>query len=140
MRILVLDDEPWSVSWIRDFVKPLGGEVELVETFDQAVSACKNGVPDIAVIDVMIGQSSVPFQGATLANAEEQWQGLKFLRHLRVELRASKKTTEIIVYSVLDRGDLADLVVRAYQGHFRTKGDVSQFRKLLGSLLREKTS
>ena len=131
MKLLVLDDEPWSVSWIKPFVARHGIEPRFVSTFDEAVKESKTVAPDVAVIDIMIGQSGESFKGATLAKAEEDWEGLKFLRHLRVERKLSVKRTTIIVYTVLDTKELADIVERAYVGLFCPKSDVTHFRRVL---------
>jgi CheY-like chemotaxis protein len=79
-RVLVLDDDPWHVSWIGDLAEALQYECEFVSTFEEAKTAFELAVPNIAVVDIRIGDVDAPLVGATLQAVDPQWVGLRFLR------------------------------------------------------------
>jgi len=140
INLLVLDDDPWNMTWLEDFAAAEGAMLSMVTTFDEAVSEARKRPPDVAVVDVMIGAAAGAVGnavGATLASVPEDWVGLRFVRFLRKDLARSRDVTSIIVYTVLDRAELAKIVEDAFQGVYCIKSDVRHFRDTLaGSIAR----
>jgi len=131
VSLLVLDDEPWNMSWLEDFAASEGVELRMVSTYDEAVQEASKEAPDIAVVDIMIGATSEEVVGVTLASVPAEWVGLRFVRYLRATLARSKDKTAIIVYTVLDRDELAKVVEDAFQGVYCVKSNVEHFRGTL---------
>lgn len=133
-KVLILDDEPWQLSWIKDVAKAYGGEVVFAVTYEEAVKQFDKAKPDIAIIDIRIGDVDEPMKGATLKAADPSWTGLRFLRFIRAERIASDVI--IFVYTGLDRDELQKIVEDAYSGHFYTKFESGYFREALKRVLK----
>lgn len=127
--VLVLDDEPWQLSWVEDLVRAKGGECTFTRAYDEAVGAFSQKNPDIVVVDIRIGDVDEPLVGATLESANSEWVGLRFVAHIRVKQKSVK--TRIFVYTGLDREDLERIVVDTYNGAFFTKFEAADFRAAL---------
>jgi CheY-like chemotaxis protein len=134
-RILVLDDEPWQLSWITDVAKAFGGNATFAVTYDDAVKLFDKAKPDIAVVDIRIGDVDGAVQGATLQGADASWTGLRFLRFIRVERGANDVI--VFVYTGLDRDELQKIVEGAYRGQFFTKFESSYFAEALKQTLKK---
>jgi len=127
-KILVLDDEPWQVSWIEPIAKSFGWETHYAERFDMAEKLFDSLKPDVVVVDVRIGDNAPPVQGATLEGVDHSWVGLRFVRHLRVE---KKTKIPVFVYSGIDREDLRITVENAFSAKFCSKFDSTYLESLL---------
>lgn len=137
IRVLVLDDEPWNLRWLRYYLAEVEKiELRMTTTFDDAVKAAKENLPDIAIVDIMLGVVDSPPIGVTLNSIPEEWVGVRFLSQLRGELGAKKGNTEILVYTVLDRDDLAQIVTNSFQAVFCTKGDPEYLKARLGEFIK----
>lgn len=134
-RVLVLDDEPWQLAWIKDLARSYGGDVVFAATYEDAVKEFDNAKPNIAVVDIRIGDVNEPLQGATLLGADPQWTGLRFLRFIRVERSAAD--VAIFVYTGMDRDELQKTVENAFGGRFYTKFESSYFRDALKTGLKK---
>ena len=126
--VLVLDDEPWQVSWIGPIAKSFGWEVHYAEKYDQAEILFEQLKPDVVVVDVRIGNDAPPVKGASLEGVDHSWVGLRFVRHIRVEKRSKIR---IFVYSGIDRDDLRITVEDAFRAKFCSKFDSAYLEKLL---------
>lgn len=135
VRLLVLDDEPWNMSWLEDFIAAENAEVQIVTSYDDAVRAIATAPPDIAIVDIMVGAVAGEPIGATLSGVPAEWVGLRLVRHIRVELSLPKEKTAIIVYTVLDRAELAKVAREAFQAEYCVKSEVAHFRSRLTSLI-----
>jgi len=128
-KILVLDDEPWQVSWIEPIAKAFQWEIHYAERFDVAEQLFNSLKPDVVVVDVRIGDNAPPVQGATLEGVDNSWVGLRFVRYIRVEKKNSK--IPIFVYSGIDREDLRTTVEDAFGAKFCSKFDSGYLESLL---------
>lgn len=131
----VLDDEPWQLAWVTDIARAFGGDVAFAATYEEAVKEFDKARPDIAIVDIRIGDVSEPLQGATLKGADPNWTGLRFLRFIRVERNANN--VMIFAYTGLDRDELQKIVEDAYGGQFYTKFESSYFRDALTKALKK---
>lgn len=140
--VLILDDDPWHVSWIEDFVHSIRptARVTFVSTYSEAVRACEQRRPSLVVLDIMIGNVDLNITDRALQGVPQEWVGVKFARYIRVEKVWGKGRPAIIVYTGLDRQDLAQLVESTYQAIFCTKADSDHFRAKLKSVCTPKPS
>lgn len=129
--VLVLDDDPWHVTWISDVADNFGLGCKIVSTYDEAKAALIETTPVIVVVDIRIGDVSEEPLGATLKHADAAWVGLRFLRFVRVECGNSK--VPIFVYTGLDREELQRIVEGSYSGRFFTKFDSQAFDAALNA-------
>lgn len=127
-KVLVLDDEPWQLEWVKDIASTLGGIVLFAATMEEACTLFDKEHPDLAIVDVRIGEVPGPPAGQTLSAADPQWVGLRFLRFVRAE---RKKRTRLFVYTGLDREEIAKIAEDAFNASFFTKFDSTEFRKAL---------
>jgi hypothetical protein len=127
-KILILDDEPWQVSWIKPIANSFGWDAYYADSFESAKTQFDMLKPDIVVVDVRIGEDAPPVKGASLEGVDSSWIGLRFVRHLRVE-KSSK--IRIFVYSGIDREDLRNTVENAFGSKFCSKFDSAYLEKLL---------
>lgn len=135
VKLLVLDDEPWQLSWVKDLVDVTKGDkVTFVETYDAAKAAFDMDRPDLAIVDIRIGDVNEELEGATLTGADTAWVGLRFLRFIRVE--RNSPATKIMVYTGLDREAIQRIVEDAYQASFFTKYEGAYFMDALRGEIR----
>lgn len=139
-EILVLDDDPWHVAWIEDFVESIqpDARISFVSTYDEAVRFCERCRPHLVILDIMIGNVDLQVTDRALQGVPEEWVGVKFARYIRVQRAWKKREVQIIVYTGLDRQDLAQLVESTYQAIFCTKADSDFFRSRLRAVCRPK--
>ena len=129
-NILVLDDEPWQLTWVEDLARAFDGTCRFTPTFDEAVAQFDLQQPDLAIVDIRIGEVSDAPKGATLEGADADWIGLRFLRFVRVE---RKSNIPMFVYTGLDRQRLQTIVESSFRARFFTKFESA----LLARALRE---
>jgi CheY-like chemotaxis protein len=127
--VLVLDDEPWELSWIEDLATACGGVCYFADSFETAKGLFDQHKPELVTVDIRIGAAIDPAAGATIENADPDWLGLRFLRFVRVE-RADART-KLLVYTGLDRERLQRIVEDAFQGRFFTKYEAREFAQVL---------
>jgi CheY-like chemotaxis protein len=133
--ILVLDDEPWQLSWVDDVAAACGWRCVFAPTYDRAKALFDTESPEVVIVDIRIGDVSEPVHGATMQSADPSWVGLRFLNFIRVE-RLSP-STRIFVYTGLDRDALQRTVEGAFKASFYTKFEPELFQKALLSVLRK---
>lgn len=126
--VLILDDEPWQLSWVTDIVGQYGGSCTFVATFDDAKAAFLKIAPAIAIVDVRIGEATGAAPGPALGSADPTWVGLRFLRYVRVDLKSA--STCLMVYTGIDREDLQQ-IAESYRARFFTKFESADFRRAL---------
>lgn len=133
-RILILDDEPWQVSWITPIARSHGWEAFYAGKYDDAERLFKELNPKIVVVDVRIGNDAPPAKGATLEALDQSWVGLRFVRFVRAEQRS---TIPIFVYSGVDREDLRRNVEEGFGAKFCSKFDSEYFEMRLEKAIEE---
>jgi CheY-like chemotaxis protein len=126
--ILVVDDEPWHLSWLKDRAAGWGAEVIFVRTYEEAVKRVDAERPDIVVLDIKMGEVDEPAPASRLfEDADSRWVGLRFLRYLRVEKAWNRSSLPVLVYTGVDREQLRTAVEGALQGDFFTKFEPQRF-------------
>ena len=131
--VLVLDDDPWHVSWIQDVAATYGFECEFASTYEEATAAFVKLSPSVLVVDIRIGDVDEPLVGRSLTSVDPAWVGLRFLRFVRVDQKNS--LASVFVYTGLDREELQRVVENTYSSRFFTKFDADSFRSALDSEL-----
>jgi len=129
--ILVLDDEPWQLSWVTDVATARGGKCVFTDTYENAKSAFDKESPEIVIIDIRIGDVDEPLVGATLTGSayDPSWIGLRLLRFIRVE--RNSKATRLLVYTGLDREGIQRIAEDAFSARFFTKFEPVEFQQAL---------
>jgi ActR/RegA family two-component response regulator len=137
-QLLVLDDDPWHVSWISDVAAACGFEASYASTFDEATAAFDKLTPQAVVVDIRIGDVDAPLEGATLTKIDPSWVGLRFLRFVRVERKCPAAQCALLVYTGLDREELQKVVENTFDARFFTKFEPTVFSDVLESELRRR--
>lgn len=133
--VLILDDEPWQLTWVSDLLRSKGWTPVFVESYGEAVAEFGRLSPSLVIIDIRIGDDAPPPEGETVMAGEADWIGLRFLRHVRVERRSR---VEVLVYTGVDRDDLAKAVEEGLSARFFSKFDSRHFAEELERLVDNK--
>lgn len=131
-KILILDDEPHSISWLPEYLASKDYSCVIAKNIKEAIEQVSNEKFRAIVVDL-----NVPAPGeyaAALAAKGEvyvKYRGLYFAEHART---LGYRNRQVIVYSVHDIDEVR-LVTDRIRIDYATKGRPRDFKALIDDVL-----
>lgn len=109
--VLLVDDEPEYLDWLRDYLVAKGFHVETALTADDAVRIASSADFRLYLVDLNIPSGGWVPQQPALSAIYDQYKGLQVIRYVRTQSNAGAR---VVAYSAHENKDIHAAIDKLY--------------------------